>query len=242
MLAYRAVNATLLGACLRLLGRLGALREFVSWRELLTGIGYASLAATAALLYDQGVPLLAAFSFAPLLFVWDASRVPHLEAEARIDGKTGLLTARALQERLEEEFHVFSGRQGALVMADLDLLREVNNTYGHLAGDAVLRTVGETILTTLRANDVAGRFGGEEFCILLPGAGRDEAVVVAERLRRAVEELAVLVPGGHVRVTMSLGLTLYPQDGEGVEELVQRADVALYAAKNAGRNQVCLAA
>jgi diguanylate cyclase (GGDEF)-like protein len=98
------------------------------------------------------------------------------------------------------------------------------------------------VLTTLRANDVAGRFGGEEFCILLPGAGRDEAVAVAERVRQAVEELVVLVPGDIVQVTMSVGLTLYPQDGEGADELVERADAALYEAKGAGRNRVCLAA
>src|SRR5262249_13603487 len=161
-------------------------REFFSLREALCAAGYGSIAVTAALVYDQHLQVLALFAFAPLVFVWDAGRIPHLEAEARTDGKTGLLTPRALRDRLEGELAEQSGRGGALLMADLDLLRDVNNTHGHLAGDAVLRTVGHTISATLRTGDVAGRFGGEEFCILLPGADAAEATAVAERLRRSV--------------------------------------------------------
>jgi diguanylate cyclase (GGDEF)-like protein len=240
--AYRLSNTALVCGLLELCGRRGVLGEFLNLRETLIGLGSGSIAVTAALLYDQHLPVLAAFAFAPLLLVWDATRVPHLQAEARIDAKTGLLTPRALQERLEDELSGGPGRCGALLMADLDLLREVNNTHGHLAGDAVLRTVGETFLTTLRAGDVAGRFGGEEFCVLLPGAGREEAVDVAERLRQAVEQVTVLVPGRHLRVTISVGLALYPQAGAGLESLLERADAALYEAKGAGRNRVRLAA
>src|SRR5205085_3337223 len=107
------------------------------------------------------------------------------EAEARLDPKTGLFNARHLEFALADEMDRARrfGRPLSVLVADLDLLRNVNNTYGHLAGDAVLTTIGKIFRSHLRSYDVATRFGGEEFAILLPETGEESALAIAERIR-----------------------------------------------------------
>src|SRR5439155_19383879 len=114
--------------------------------------------------------------------------VPQLEAEARVDPKTGLFNARHFGAALNEEIIRSQrfDRPLALIMADLDLLRDINNSYGHLAGDAVLKGLAEVFRMHLRHYDVPARFGGEEFSILLPETSPEEALEIAERIRRAV--------------------------------------------------------
>jgi diguanylate cyclase (GGDEF)-like protein len=125
-------------------------------------------------------------------------------------------------------------------MADLDLLRNVNNSHGHLAGDAVLRAVAETLTGELRDYDTAARFGGEEFTILLPETGREGALAIAERIRVGVatQEISLAPRPGTVRATISIGVATFPNDGTSREELLDAADAALYRAKLAGRNSV----
>src|SRR5213075_415494 len=133
-------------------------------------------------------PWLIPFAIAPLVLVHRSMAVPQLQAEARVDPKTGLFNARHFATALSEEIgraRRFE-RPMSLIMADLDLLRDINNTYGHLAGDAVLSGIAEVFRVQLRHYDVPSRFGGEEFAILLPETPPDQAMEIAERIRRAV--------------------------------------------------------
>jgi diguanylate cyclase (GGDEF)-like protein len=125
-------------------------------------------------------------------------------------------------------------------MIDLDLLRDINNSYGHLAGDAVLQGIGGIFRRQLRHYDVPARFGGEEFCILLPETSREAAVQMAERLRRAVaaNEFVVDTSTDPIRATISIGVAAFPDDGTKANELIHRADVAVFEAKAQGRNRV----
>jgi diguanylate cyclase (GGDEF)-like protein/putative nucleotidyltransferase with HDIG domain len=125
-------------------------------------------------------------------------------------------------------------------MADLDLLREINNTHGHLAGDAVLKGIAEEFKKALRPYDVAARFGGEEFCMLLPETEPAQALVIAERLRRtiAARSYTALASSEPIRATISVGVAGFPEHGTDVSELIHRADLAVYRAKAQGRNRV----
>jgi len=237
-----AINSLLLGGIFTCIGADDPFKRNLTPRLVATTFGFGAMATIAYALYADHLPVLAALVFAPLLFVWDSVRVPYLEHEARVDSKTGLLTARTFQARLEEELDPRSGRIGVLLLADLDLLRDVNNTYGHLAGDAVLAAVGGAIRATVRTQDVAGRFGGEEFCILLPGVDRDGGRAIAERLREAIAALRVPLPDGSaIGITTSIGLAAYPHPGLDATSLLHEADSALYTAKQNGRNRTCIA-
>lgn len=161
---------------------------------------------------------------------------------ARIDAKTGLYNYRHLDEALAEQVRRAqqSGAPLSLVFADMDYLRDVNNTYGHLAGDRALLAIAGVLKRLARPQDVAARFGGEEFVLLLPGMGREEAVQVAERLRRDVAALVVPADDGTTfQVTVSAGVASLPADAGSVESLIRAADEAVYQAKRLGRNRVC---
>ena len=130
----------------------------------------------------------------------------------------------------------------SVLMLDIDFFKQVNDTYGHSVGDTILKVVANILLHNLRDHDIAARFGGEEFIILLPETALSGAVIVAERLRTAVEgfNFAPLGCQQH-RLTMSIGIGEFPTTGMATEELVNRTDVALYEAKTSGRNRVCMA-
>jgi len=132
----------------------------------------------------------------------------------------------------------------ALIMADLDLLRNINNSYGHLAGDIVLAGVGQVIRQSIRDYDIAGRFGGEEFLIVLPETGPREAQEIAERLRVVIasERYEVRTSPVPIHATMSLGVACFPEDAAAPKDLIHAADVAVYQAKINGRNRVVCAA
>jgi diguanylate cyclase (GGDEF)-like protein len=158
-----------------------------------------------------------------------------LSSLADHDGLTGLLNHRSFHDRLEH--HLASGSEAApvaLLLVDLDHFKEINDSHGHLVGDEVLQSVTAAITSALRAGDYAGRVGGEEFCILLPGAGSDDARAVAERVRVAVAGIT-----GPATVTTSIGLSSGTTGAITARELLDRADGALYEAKRAGRNRVC---
>jgi diguanylate cyclase (GGDEF)-like protein len=190
-------------------------------------------------------PWLILPALAPLVLMARALLVPKLQQEARIDGKTALLNARYLQLALDDEFQraTRSGRPLSVVMADLDYLRTVNNSYGHLAGDAVLVTVGRIIGSSLREGDHGGRFGGEEFTLVLPNTTGDQAYALAEQIRAAIEDAQISVPGRvePIRATMSFGIAERTPGMATITDLTGAADVAVYEAKSRGRNRVELA-
>ena len=187
-------------------------------------------------------PWLIPFTAAPLYLIHRSLHMPQLEEQARIDSKTGLFNARHFGAVLAEELARAQRfeRPLALIMADLDLLREINNTYGHLVGDDVLAGVAEVFRAELRHYDIPARFGGEEFAILLPETDAESALEIAERIRRRVAAKVFDVPSASdpVRVTISMGVACFPEDGDNANELLHHADLAVYRAKLQGRNRV----
>ncbi|MBI5885180.1 MAG: diguanylate cyclase [Deltaproteobacteria bacterium] len=160
------------------------------------------------------------------------------------DGLTGLYTRVNFEEFLTLELGRAKRheRTFALLMMDIDSFKRLNDTYGHQFGDSVLKAVSRLITKNLRNFDVAGRYGGEEFCVLAPEAGADGGTAAAERLRALVEAESFIVQGAvaaHSGVTISIGVAAYPLDGQTAAELIRAADSALYEAKRAGRNMVC---
>jgi len=164
-----------------------------------------------------------------------------VETLARTDPLTGLANRRTLRETMQREI-ARSGRMGdhlSLVIADLDHFKSINDQYGHITGDHVLAGVAAAFQNHLRPYDLAARYGGEEFVLLLPATSMEGAMVVAERMRKAVADMTV--PDCPQQITMSLGVATWMK-GETPEQFVARADAALYNAKNAGRNRVEAAA
>jgi two-component system, cell cycle response regulator len=160
------------------------------------------------------------------------------------DGLTELFNHRHVMETLTSEFQR-AGRYEApvsVLMIDIDRFKVVNDTYGHQAGDAVLREIARLLVGGLRSVDVVGRYGGEEFMAILPETGSDKARLTAERLRRLVEERSITVSGHALDLTVSVGVATYPgQDVASVSDLIRLSDGALYRAKARGRNQVARA-
>jgi diguanylate cyclase (GGDEF)-like protein/putative nucleotidyltransferase with HDIG domain len=187
-------------------------------------------------------PWLIFAALAPLVVVHRSLSVPQLQAEARVDPKTGLYNARYFATMLAAEIARAARfeRPMSLIMADLDLLRDINNSYGHLAGDAVLKGIAEVFRQELRHYDVPARFGGEEFSILLPETPPEQALEIAERIRRAVSEreFEVETAAEPIRATVSLGVAGFPKDGLDANELIHQADLAVYRGKLQGRNRV----
>jgi len=163
--------------------------------------------------------------------------------QAVVDGLTNLYNHRHFQEALARTAreHAGGSRPYALLMMDLDNFKEINDRFGHLAGDAVLKGVGEAVLSVTRKEDVAARYGGEEFALILPGLDVSRAFAVGDRIRRLVEERAFGLEGldAALRVTLSVGVSAYPAQGEDHHRLLEAADAALYRAKKAGKNRVC---
>jgi diguanylate cyclase (GGDEF)-like protein len=167
----------------------------------------------------------------------------RVQRQATTDELTGLVNRRRFLEALETELErarLFETPL-SLVLADLDDFKLVNDRHGHLAGDHALQTFGDLLQEHLRVVDVAGRLGGEEFAVLLPETNAESASLVADRMRRALADAPLELPGGNrVPLTASFGIAeLAP--GQASEQFVSRADAALYEAKAAGKNRVSLA-
>lgn len=162
-------------------------------------------------------------------------------ATARRDGLTDLFNRRAFEEHFSKAVEWTDRNEGtllALVIVDIDFFKKVNDTYGHDAGDQVLRAVARVLARDRRATDSVARLGGEELALILPSVTEKGALEVAERLRERVENLRVNTNAGEVNVTASFGVAIYRSRGGDSAAIFERADKALYAAKHGGRNRV----
>lgn len=171
------------------------------------------------------------------------SLVKDLNNQAVTDGLTGLTNRRHFWElaRIEMTRSRRYGFELCLIMLDIDKFKSINDGFGHAAGDEVLRSLSSVMTGELRETDVTGRLGGEEFGILLPQTGEAEAIAIAERLRAAVLATPVAFEDTTISYTVSLGVATANKNETSVDDLVKRADMALYQAKETGRNKVCCA-
>ncbi len=174
-------------------------------------------------------------------------RLEHRILElANTDSLTSMLNRRAFMERMEQEINR-SGRDNSslsFILSDIDHFKKVNDSYGHQVGDIVLQKFSNRLKTSIRPYDFIGRYGGEEFVVCLPGADENQAKFAAERIRKQVEEMEILLPDSSksIRITTSFGVASFQVDSNNhLDDLIKRADDALYRAKNEGRNRVCQA-
>ena len=249
LLVYTAVNSLLIAAVVAL--------TVAAPRDATTLFGdvdanvleLATLALGALVGLVLGInPWLVALVLPPLLVLHRAVLVGRLEEAAATDGKTGLLNAHTWGARAQHQLRRAGGAgvPHAVLVLDLDHFKTVNDLYGHLAGDQVLAAVAAALRSEVRERDLVGRFGGEEFVILLVGrreGGETDLGVIAERIRERVAGLVVDVttPDGTVRIrrlSVSVGGALHPGGRADLDGLLRIADTALYSAKRAGRNQV----
>ncbi len=241
---YSFVNTLLVVVAMRLRSPEMTLREFLFDRETrklelvetTSGVVVSILAALSAAVIPVALP--------PFLLLQRSLLHEQLRSEARTDAKTGLLNAAAWNREAERQIAQSTRTQRplAVLLLDIDHFKLVNDTYGHLVGDQMLRAIASAIQEEVRTYDVAGRFGGEEFVLFLTDADSVRAHVVAERLRDRIAAL-VVAPAGvdPVRVTVSIGVSMFDSDGTDLTELLASADVALYRAKGAGRDRTCFA-
>jgi diguanylate cyclase (GGDEF)-like protein len=170
-------------------------------------------------------------------------RYSSIKDMATYDTLTGLYNRRYFEERLEVEaqksFH--NGIPISLVMVDIDFFKKVNDTFGHTEGDQVLTKISSLLKNSVRKKDTVARYGGEEFILILPGARLEESFVIAERIRRLVENTLFEVGKAQLNLTVSMGISNFPShQAKSKEELTKMADQALYDAKRGGRNKVCI--
>lgn len=162
----------------------------------------------------------------------------QLEKTNRLDGMTGLFNRRYWQEQYELSYKLAKRKQypASVLILDIDHFKKVNDTYGHHTGDQVIKHVSALLQKVARETDVVGRYGGEEFVVLMPCSSQSDAKVLAERIREAVENSSVQHDGITIKVTVSVGGAEYTQEFKNVEDWLNHADACLYKAKNAGRN------
>ncbi len=189
-------------------------------------------------------PVLAVFAVPMWLMVRRFMMHSQLLAQSRVDTKTGLLNASTWEREAQAEINraVRTGSPLAVALVDIDHFKLVNDTYGHLVGDKALRAVTDALSSQLRSYDLAGRFGGEEFAILLPQAREVDALNVAERLRRHIAAMTIPVSddaesGPCFRLTISVGVAALDGAGRELTDMLAAADAALYHAKETGRNK-----
>lgn len=165
-------------------------------------------------------------------------RLEQTHSEARIDSLTALPNRRALDERLEEEVArvMRSAGEFSIALVDVDHFKQINDRYGHASGDRALQIIARLLRVKLRRTDVLGRWGGEEFMILFPGASAETAREVADRVRRGLCDAPTHFKGEQVALSASFGIATWAGEADTPAALTQRADEALYAAKQAGRN------
>jgi diguanylate cyclase (GGDEF)-like protein len=213
----------------------------MDWENLGTDLALMSVGALGCLLWLTD-PWLVPLCLGPLFLIYRSLLVPTLQEEARTDPKTELANMKHWNQVAQAEVERARrfGRPLSVALADLDLLRDINNRHGHLLGDQMIRRVADAIRTALREYELPARFGGDEFAILMPETTLSEAMTVAERIRQGVEAIELrLADGTLVRASVSIGVALFPGHGRSSSDLLAAADRAVYQAKALGRNRVC---
>jgi diguanylate cyclase (GGDEF)-like protein len=166
----------------------------------------------------------------------------ELQYAANSDGLTKLFNKKFFLYLLGNEIHKCEKERSILsvLLFDLDHFKKLNDTYGHLTGDEVLRVVGRVMRETVREEDMVARYGGEEFMVLFPNTNKEGAMVAADKIRKVLEAEQITGEKGQVLkpVTLSGGVSSFPEDGTASTELIQAADEALYRAKHGGRNRI----
>jgi diguanylate cyclase (GGDEF)-like protein len=244
-----AVNVALVLTAIKGSDRTVSVREMQFTREpIYNDVAELCISLAAVVLVAVNWFLIALFLPAMTL-LQRSQRHAQLENASRVDAKTGLLNAVTWQReaRVELSRAARTHTPLAVAMIDIDHFKQVNDTYGHLTGDAVLATLSATLRALLRDYDIIGRFGGEEFAVLLPQTDVVKAEQITERLRAKLAELTVTTGSGGgaeapLQVTVSIGVATLQAARRDLDELIAAADVALYRAKAQGRNQVCLSA
>jgi diguanylate cyclase (GGDEF)-like protein len=244
-----AVNATLVTTAVKGSDRGVSIRQMLFTKEpIYNDVAELCISLAAAVLVAVNWFLVALFLPAMTL-LQRSQRHAQLENASRLDAKTGLLNAATWQReaRVEISRAARTHTPLAVAMIDIDHFKQVNDTYGHLTGDAVLATLSATLRALLRDYDIIGRFGGEEFAVLLPQTDMVKAEQITERLRAKLAELTVTTGAGTggeapLQVTVSIGVATLQAARRDLDELIAAADAALYRAKAQGRNQVCLSA
>ena len=211
-----------------------------AWSSLYVDATMLGIGAMCAVVYMFN-PYAVVLGLAPLYLMYSVMRLPLLERQAKTDAKTGLYHGKQFAELAQQELvraRRFN-RPLTLVMADLDLLRDINNKHGHLAGDVAIKAVGEILRGFMREGELVARFGGEEFAMLFVEHSMSEALPRVEQLRAAIAACKPpLASGVTLPISMSFGVTQRDAADEQLDQLIERADQALYHAKRSGRNCV----
>ncbi|OOC01652.1 GGDEF domain-containing protein [Amycolatopsis azurea] len=246
-LTYFIVNALLVMIGFKLHDSQRGFVSFIgSWADNALDLVTLCLGGTTAVLLVVH-PSLVSLTLLPAVLLPRGELGRQLEMIADRDHKTGLLTIAEWRKRADAELSRARRTTDpcGILMIDVDHFKRVNDTYGHLAGDAVLRAVAGVVQHEVRIYDSVGRFGGEEFVVLLPGIGQVHSTAIAERIREAVTKLAVVTATNDGETTIkgvsvSLGVAVYPHAGIALDQVLGAADKAVYRAKHLGRNQVCM--
>ncbi|WPF88000.1 diguanylate cyclase [Cyanobacterium aponinum AL20118] len=164
----------------------------------------------------------------------------ELEKLATTDELTGISNRRNFSTLAEREFNLAKRqkRYFALLILDIDYFKKINDSYGHIAGDFVIKSVAQQCVLSIRQEDLCARWGGEEFIIFLSESMLEDGIAVARRLRQDIEELSVAFESEQINVTVSIGVAVYNPEDKNVNQTIIRGDMALYQAKNSGRNRV----
>lgn len=240
---FTVMNTFLVFLGTRLSGGSGSMRTMWDREGLLVDSVELCVGVTVAILAQLSLFLLV-IAVPPVLLLQRSLVYQQLQTAARTDPKTGLLNAPTWEQEAAAEIAKALATRGraAVLIVDIDHFKRVNDSYGHLFGDQVLLGVATTIAQQLRQSDLLGRFGGEEFVVMLPGADTTEAWQAAERLRSQVGRMEIAVDDVQVSITISIGVAVAGDHGNDLVELLTAADLALYRAKETGRDRVCLPA
>ena len=209
-----------------------------------SGVGVALLERTGSRVFDaEELALVSQFGQLVLQQIAEARETHKLRRSAEVDALTGMLNRSAIDHAMSQAFLEAHKNDQALAVLfiDVDGFKQVNDTHGHACGDQCLQHLAEVLSRTLRPGDLLGRYGGEEFLVVLPGPSDDHAREIGERIRRQIQESALDWQGNRVQLTVSVGVATRLVHEHAPAHALERADRALYAAKHAGRNRVILA-
>lgn len=242
VVVFTVLNAATIGEMIHRHHAVPRLSALGGWAGVAVEVASQCTGALLAAIWALSRPL-GVLSLPPLVLLQRSLLHSQLLAAARTDAKTGLVNSTYWRQLLEIQLRraVAATEPLTVALIDLDHFKQVNDDHGHLVGDEVLVATADALTEVSRPGDVIGRFGGEEFAVLLPGLSTSEAAVVAERLRRAIADVRISGAGDGPSVTASVGIATLDEHGSDADALLRAADRALYAAKTDGRDRVRVA-